>query len=49
MGFIEWSDKLVTGVKECDEQHKKLVSLINEFYDAMKQGKGKDVLDKMLD
>jgi len=49
MGFIEWSDKLVTRVKECDEQHKKLVSLINELYDAMKQGKGKEVLDKMLD
>jgi hemerythrin-like metal-binding protein len=49
MGFMEWNEKLVTGVKECDEQHKKLVSLINELYDAMKQGKGKEVLDKMLD
>jgi len=49
MPFIEWSDKLLTGVKEADEQHKKLVSLINELYDAMKQGKGKEVIDKTLD
>ncbi len=49
MPFMEWSEKLVTGVKECDEQHKKLVSLVNELYDAMKQGKGKEVIDKALD
>ncbi|MGB9762086.1 MAG: bacteriohemerythrin [Caldimicrobium thiodismutans] len=49
MSFMEWSEKLVTGVKECDDQHKKLVSLINELYDAMKQGKGKEVIDKALD
>ncbi len=49
MPFIEWSDKLITGVREADEQHKKLVSLINELYDAMKQGKGIEVIDKTLD
>mgnify|MGYP001626180519 CR=1 FL=1 len=49
MSFMEWSEKLVTGVKECDDQHKKLVSLINDLYDAMKQGKGKEVVDKALD
>ncbi|MFN3406289.1 MAG: bacteriohemerythrin [Caldimicrobium sp.] len=49
MPFIEWSDRLSTGVKEADEQHKKLVSLVNELYDAMKAGKGKEVIDKCLD
>lgn len=49
MAFMEWSDKLLTGVREVDEQHKKLVALINELYDAMKQGKGKEVIDKALD
>ncbi len=48
MPFIEWSDRLVTGVREADEQHKKLVNLINELYDAMKAGKGKEVIDKAL-
>ncbi|MDM7202652.1 MAG: bacteriohemerythrin, partial [Thermodesulfobacteriaceae bacterium] len=46
--LMEWSDKLITGVKEADEQHKKLVQLINELYDVMKQGKGKEILDKVL-
>lgn len=49
MPFMEWSDKLETGVKEADEQHKKLVGLINDLYDAMKQGKGREVIDKVLD
>ncbi len=49
MAFMEWSDRLITGVKEADEQHKKLISLVNDLYDAMKQGKGKEVIDKTLD
>lgn len=49
MAFIEWSEKFLTGVKEADEQHKKLVEVVNELYEAMKQGKGKEVLDKILD
>lgn len=49
MAFIEWSEKFLTGVKEADEQHRKLVELINELYKAMKQGKGREVLDKILD
>ncbi len=36
MAFIEWSEKFLTGVKEADEQHKKLVEVINELYNAMK-------------
>lgn len=49
MAFMEWNDRLVTGVKEADDQHKKLVSLVNDLYDAMKQGKGKEITDKILD
>ncbi len=49
MAFMEWSDRLLTGVREADEQHKRLVVLVNELYDAMKQGKGKEVIDKALD
>ncbi|MFN4132358.1 MAG: bacteriohemerythrin [Caldimicrobium sp.] len=41
--------KLATGVKEADEQHKKLVNLVNDLYNAMKQGKGREVIDKTLD
>ncbi len=48
MAFMEWNERLLTGVRECDEQHKKLVSIINELYEAMKQGKGKEIIDKIL-
>ncbi len=49
MGFMEWNEKFITGVKEADEQHKKLVSLINQLYDAMREGKGKEVIDLIID
>ena len=48
MGYIRWSEKYSVNVKKIDEQHKKLVSLINEMYDAMRAGKGKDILGAMI-
>lgn len=48
MPFLEWTEKLATGVTEMDEQHKKLLNIINDLYDAMKQGKGKEVIDKVI-
>ncbi|SMF97272.1 hemerythrin [Methylomagnum ishizawai] len=49
MSLIVWSDKLAVGVKEIDDQHMKLVAIINELHDAMTVGHGKDVLTKVLD
>jgi hemerythrin len=48
MGYIRWSEKYSVNVTKIDEQHKKLVSLINEMYDAMRAGKGKDILEAMI-
>lgn len=48
MALIIWSDTLKTNVTECDEQHKKLITLINTLHDAMKIGKGKVALGKVL-
>jgi hemerythrin len=49
MALINWNDSFSVHVKEIDQQHQKLVSMINELHDAMKQGKGKDVMGKILD
>ncbi|MEG3439849.1 bacteriohemerythrin [Pannus brasiliensis CCIBt3594] len=48
MAVIQWNNNLSVGIVEIDEQHKKLVKMINELYDAMKQGKGKDVTGKII-
>ncbi len=48
MPLVTWSDKLSVGVASIDEQHKKLVSLLNQLHDAMIAGKGKDMLGGIL-
>ncbi len=46
--LIEWKPSLSVGVREMDNQHQKLVSLINELHDAMATGKGRDALGRLL-
>ncbi|WP_321532376.1 bacteriohemerythrin [uncultured Desulfuromonas sp.] len=51
--FIEWSDEISVGIQEIDEQHKKLVNLINRLYEAMTLGEdkvavAKDVLNELV-
>ncbi|WP_235956986.1 bacteriohemerythrin [Fundidesulfovibrio magnetotacticus] len=47
--LMPWTSELATGVKIIDEQHRVLVDMINKLYAAMKGGKGKDVMEKLLD
>jgi len=46
--YMEWTSDLSVGVDSFDDQHKKLISLLNEMHTAMKQGRGKSVLDQVL-
>lgn len=48
MALITWASMLSVGVKEIDEQHKKLVELINQLNDAMLAGKGREALGRIL-
>lgn len=48
MALITWSDKYSMNIKEIDEQHMKLVSMINELHDAMKQAKSKEVAVEII-
>ncbi|OHD60500.1 MAG: hemerythrin [Spirochaetes bacterium GWF1_49_6] len=49
MGFMVWSDALSVNISEIDHQHQHLIDLINILHDAMKQGRGKEVLSVTLD
>lgn len=49
MELIKWTDNLSVEIPSIDAQHKELIKIINELYEAMSQGKGKDILGKTLD
>ncbi len=48
MSLITWDDSLSVKVSLFDNQHKKLVDLINTLNDAMRDGKGKEVLEPII-
>jgi len=48
MGFITWNSHYSVDLPEIDAQHKKLIVLANQLYDAMRAGKGLEVLDPVL-
>ena len=47
--LMEWGPKLSVGVGSFDTEHKKLVSMVNELFDAINAGKGKERLGTILD
>ncbi|MGE4318794.1 MAG: bacteriohemerythrin [Deferribacterales bacterium] len=46
--FMPWTAELQFGIKSIDEQHKRLVDLINELYNAIRDGKLKTAIDRIL-
>lgn len=48
MAVINWDEKYSVGVSEMDSQHKQLINIINELYDAMNAQKTSDVLGNIL-
>ncbi len=49
MSFMEWSDRYSVGVAVFDDEHKKLIAIINELYDAVKAGIDKLDLQRVSD
>jgi hemerythrin len=47
--LVKWDSSYSVGITEIDQQHQILISMINELYDAMVQGKSRDALEKILD
>lgn len=49
MPLMNWNDKMSVGIEVFDADHKKLIAMLNDLFDAVQAGKGKDVLGKILD
>lgn len=47
-GYIEWQDDLVTGIGEIDEDHRRMVVLLNDFYHAVEDGADNETLQEKL-
>jgi hemerythrin len=48
MPLMTWTAKLSVGVGVLDEDHKRLVAMVNELYDSMQAGHGKETLGRIL-
>lgn len=48
MTYLQWSDDLAVGNAFIDNDHQKLIEMVNRLHALMQEGKGKDVLGKVL-
>lgn len=48
MAYIEWDEAYSVSVKKMDDQHKKLFTLIDEFYNAIAQKRTKEATENLL-
>jgi len=46
--FFSWGNDIAVGNSLIDGDHQKLIKLVNDFHDAMEQGRGNDVIGKVL-
>jgi len=49
MSLIVWDDKLKLGIPSIDQQHERLVKMLNGLHDAMSARHGNDVLAAIVD
>lgn len=48
MQFVKWTKEYEIGLLEIDEQHERLVELLNKLYDASRRGLGEPALHEVL-
>ncbi len=48
MAVMQWTSQFALGIKEIDDQHAQLVKMINDLDDAMKEGRARDMMARLL-
>ncbi len=48
MALIEWNDSFNVDIEVIDKQHKKLVSMINDFYDQVSNKSSKELIGELI-
>ena len=48
MAFITWTEEFLTGIETIDDQHRRLVDLVNKFEEASRRGRGSRVMSDIL-
>ncbi|MBI5258045.1 MAG: hemerythrin family protein [Burkholderiales bacterium] len=48
MAYFEWADDMVVDEGPIDEDHKRLIALVNELHTATRQGEGQAIVDQVL-
>jgi hemerythrin-like metal-binding protein len=49
MTLVEWNEKMSVGVSIIDDEHKQLLGMLNQLYDAMQAKQSSDALAKVVD
>ncbi len=49
MAYFEWADDMVIDQGPIDEDHRKLVQLVNQLHDATTEGRGREVVGELLE
>jgi hemerythrin len=48
MSLITWSEEISVGVSALDDEHKRVVEMLNDLYDALREDKGQEVIGDIL-
>ena len=48
MAFFDWKEEYNVNIREIDNQHQKLVSMLNGLYESLKKGEGLEALGTTL-
>jgi hemerythrin-like metal-binding protein len=48
MALIQWSEQLSVHIVECDEDHQRLISILNNLWEASEERRGHEVIDRIL-